>query len=277
MAVRVHDSGRTFLDEAESFLLLDEAENHFLLGTAAEWAAGGIPEACGLLTVFDDTGGRSIQAAALVNPVAVMMTRADTESVEALTGHLAESPWPVAGIIAPEPDAGFFAERWERRTGKTAELYLNQRIHRLENMEPDLPASTGRARWATEDDTDLVASWITQFGTAVGMPMDGPKMAPARIAARAVLLWEDDGRVVTMAAWAGPTRNGVRINLVYTPGELRGHGYATACTAEITRRLLAEGRRYCFLYTDLDNPTSNKIYYRIGYRPVCDVACYRFL
>jgi predicted GNAT family acetyltransferase len=68
----------------------------------------------------------------------------------------------------------------------------------------------------------------------------------------------------------------VRIYLVYTPDELRGHGYATACTAEITRRLLAEGKRYCFLYTDLSNPTSNKIYCRIGYRPVCDVACYRF-
>ena len=32
---------------------------------------------------------------------------------------------------------------------------------------------------------------------------------------------------------------------------------------------LDRGRRFCFLYTDLTNPTSNAIYTRIGYEPVC--------
>jgi len=275
MPVRVHDSARAFLDEAESFLLLDEAENHFLLGTAGEWAAGGIPEASGLLTVADGAG--TIAAGVLVNPLHVMMTRAKAETVEKLVGYLAEGPWAVPSVNAPEPTSDLFAKLWERRSGKTSELYLRQGIHKLKEIEPGLPACPGTARWATEDDTDLVASWVTQFGAEVDMPMDGLKVARVRIAARAILLWEDGGHVVTMANWAGPTRNGVRINLVYTPGELRGRGYATACTAEITRRLLAEGKRYCFLYTDLANPTSNRIYYRIGYRPVCDVAAYRFL
>jgi len=43
----------------------------------------------------------------------------------------------------------------------------------------------------------------------------------------------------------------------------------------LTEQLLAEGRRYCFLMTDLANPTSNAIYARIGYRPVCDTDLYR--
>jgi predicted GNAT family acetyltransferase len=34
--------------------------------------------------------------------------------------------------------------------------------------------------------------------------------------------------------------------------------------------LLDRGHRFCFLYTDLANPTSNSIYMRIGYEPVCD-------
>jgi hypothetical protein len=33
---------------------------------------------------------------------------------------------------------------------------------------------------------------------------------------------------------------------------------------------LDRGKRFCFLYTDLANPTSNAIYMRLGYRPVCD-------
>jgi uncharacterized protein len=64
----------------------------------------------------------------------------------------------------------------------------------------------------------------------------------------------------------------VRIGPVYTPPELRGRGYATSLAAEVSRRRLAAGRRFCFLYTDLANPTSNAIYERIGYRRVCESA-----
>jgi predicted GNAT family acetyltransferase len=47
--------------------------------------------------------------------------------------------------------------------------------------------------------------------------------------------------------------------------------------AALSRRLLDEGRRFCMLYTNLANATSNRIYRRIGYEPVCDVAEFRFL
>ena len=41
--------------------------------------------------------------------------------------------------------------------------------------------------------------------------------------------------------------------------------------------LLDGGRRFCFLFTDLANPTSNSIYQRIGYRPVTDVDQWTFV
>ena len=34
--------------------------------------------------------------------------------------------------------------------------------------------------------------------------------------------------------------------------------------------------RFCFLYTDLENPTSNRIYTAVGYEPVCDSIDYAF-
>jgi predicted GNAT family acetyltransferase len=40
--------------------------------------------------------------------------------------------------------------------------------------------------------------------------------------------------------------------------------------------MLGEGRKFCFLYTDLANPTSNHIYQEIGYRPVCDALVLSF-
>ena len=86
-------------------------------------------------------------------------------------------------------------------------------------------------------------------------------------------MWDNDGPV-SMAGWTGKTLNGVRVTFVYTPPEFRRHGYASACVAALTQRLLDEGNRYCCLYTDLANPTSNRIYQQIGYRAVCDVADY---
>ena len=50
----------------------------------------------------------------------------------------------------------------------------------------------------------------------------------------------------------------------------RGRGFATSLVAAQSRWLLEQGRQFCFLYTDLANPTSNRIYARIGYEPVCD-------
>ena len=64
---------------------------------------------------------------------------------------------------------------------------------------------------------------------------------------------------------------------MYTPPEHRGHGYASALTARVSAEQLAAGRRFCFLYTDLANPTSNKIYVAIGYRRVCDAIQYAFV
>jgi len=88
-------------------------------------------------------------------------------------------------------------------------------------------------------------------------------------------LWED-GEVVSLSGFGGETPHGIRIGPVYTPPRLRRRGYASALVAQLSRQLLDEGRDYCFLYTDLANPTSNRIYMDVGYELVCESADYVF-
>ena len=57
-----------------------------------------------------------------------------------------------------------------------------------------------------------------------------------------------------------------------TPTRSEG-SHASACVVAVSQAQLDRGRRFCFLYTDLANPTSNQA---IGYRPVCDVDEFRF-
>jgi predicted GNAT family acetyltransferase len=58
---------------------------------------------------------------------------------------------------------------------------------------------------------------------------------------------------------------------VYTPPAQRGRGWASNAVAEVSRRIQAEGARVC-LFTDQANPTWNKIYVALGYRPMVDMA-----
>ena len=79
-----------------------------------------------------------------------------------------------------------------------------------------------------------------------------------------------------MTAFGGATANGIKVSPVYTPPEYRGKGYATSCVAAVSQHLLNTGYKYCFLFTDVANPTSNHIYQKIGYQPVCEISDYSF-
>lgn len=79
-----------------------------------------------------------------------------------------------------------------------------------------------------------------------------------------------------MALWTGRTPRGVRITCVYTPPQFRRRGYASNLVAHLSQQLLDEGRSFCFLNTDLANPTSNSIYQKIGYQPTSDSEIWEF-
>jgi predicted GNAT family acetyltransferase len=171
-----------------------------------------------------------------------------------------------------------FAERWTKSTKRAHHLKTAERIFQLTTVIPP-PRVGGRMRTATPDDQGLVTTWFAAFirealredGSAAGTVAELWLSAPDRT----LYLWED-GPVVSMCGAAGRTPSGTRIGAVYTPPELRGRGYASNCVAAASRAQLDAGRRHCFLYTDLANPTSNHIYREIGYEPVCDVDEYRF-
>ena len=58
---------------------------------------------------------------------------------------------------------------------------------------------------------------------------------------------------------------------------LRGRGYASNAVADLSARLLDEGKQHCSLFTDKANPTSNRIYRAVGYVPICEFLDIRFV
>jgi uncharacterized protein len=271
----VHD----FLDEARDFLAAREAEHCLLLGITATIASH--PDVYPdprLWTVHE--AGRVVAAALRTPPHNLILSQFDQPGwLAALAADVLASD-ALPGVIGPTDAARTLADAWSARTGRVAERTVQERIFRLDRLIPPRPAP-GRCREAEERDRAQLTAWLTAFAAeALSEPAPGGGAEAAerflRRAGRVGYLWEDAGEAVAFAGAAGPTPHGIRIGPVYTPPDRRGRGYASNLVAEVSQRQLAAGRRFCFLFTDLANPTSNHIYQAIGYAPVVDVDQYRF-
>ena len=194
---------------------------------------------------------------------------ATAETARGLARHLADAGDVLPGVGGLRGPAEAFADEWVARTGVTSRVVMEMGSFDLP-VRPRVPFTVnGRFRTATDDDLELVDAWNQQFVDAIeGAGRTPPSMAQA-VARGRVGLWQDDGRPVS-TAYASPANGGVtRIAGVWTPPELRGHGYASGVVAALSTARQDAGER-CILYTDLANPTSNAIYEAMGYRRVGD-------
>jgi GNAT superfamily N-acetyltransferase len=181
---------------------------------------------------------------------------------------------PVAGVNGPVAAAEAFAASWQTATpGGHVRAERRLRLYRLGDLVAPQPAPDGAGRLATDADAALAIDWFTAFAVEVRDAEAGEEQALAvrdKLSHQGILLWEAGGRPVSLAAVTRQVVGMIRVGPVYTPPELRGHGYASAVTADVSRRAREAGADEVLLYTDLANPTSNSIYQNIGYRAVED-------
>jgi predicted GNAT family acetyltransferase len=264
---RFHDRD-VFAARVEPFLLEHEAENCFFLGLISHLRDVGDKV---LLATMDDAD--DVAAVAVMTPRRHMViTRGPQDAIAAIVDYLIEHRIDVPGIGGRQASAEAFAQRWATKTGVAGHLHVEMRTFQLTAVIPPGPAP-GKMRLVEESDLHLLTQWVQEFRKEIGeqLPIDDSReVAEQRIRDRQMVFWEVDGTPVGTAGAIGPTRNGIRIVLVYTPPEHRGRGYASNLVAALSQQQLDAGRKFCFLNTDEANPTSNKIYIALGYRPVCE-------
>jgi predicted GNAT family acetyltransferase len=283
LAVHRLDSVDAFLAAAGAFLVEREADHNLLFGISSAISAS--PELFAsdppLFLVVTDDDDRVVAASLRTPPNNQVISQADDPAAAAaLADALVGETFP--GVLAPVEVARHFVERWRERTGQAGNLAVSERIFRLERLIPPARPAHGRWRFIESRDRELIARWLLAFH-AEATPGQPAFEDPLAIADRWVArvgrtgyAWEDGGAVVALVGAGGETPHGIRIGPVYTPPEHRGRGYATSLTAAATKDQLDRGRRFVFLFTDLANATSNRIYRSIGYEPVCDVDLWRF-
>ena len=213
-------------------------------------------------------------------PGRLMLTPLTAEEATELAAQLALRGDELPGVMGELDTASTFAEAWARRTGRSPALHARQRLYRLAELTTPQPSPPGRPRVATANDREQLVCWYTEFTEAIGesgTSQDPGEWADSRIAYGGITFWETpDGTPVSMAGLTPKVAGQIRVAPVYTPADLRGHGYAGAVTVEVSGMARAAGADEVLLFTDLANPTSNALYQRIGYRPVEDFAGYDF-
>lgn len=284
--VVLHPTPSEFLARAREALMRDEARNSLVIGIAESLP----PQGRGPLLATIEHHGEVVAVAMRTMPRKLLVSDGPPAAIEALGEALRSHAPDLPGVTGPTTAAERFAHaycgdatsldptattslRWPR-----AELVLQMRLHRLDAVAA-VPRPPGHVRIATPADAGLLGPWAQRFVDESGSDESRPgdEILAPYLANGTLYLWEDEATVPrSMAGWSRGTEHGAAVSMVFTPPEHRGHGCATALVAELSRTILARGKRFCVLFTNAANPTANAIYARIGYLPLCDHSSWRF-
>ncbi|MBG0916396.1 GNAT family N-acetyltransferase [Exiguobacterium sp. SRB7LM] len=267
-----------FSDRVMTALLDEEAKNSLMIGVLNN-VKQGIYETFHQFTVEEDGELLAILQVTPPHPLHYIVVKTERSDLlpSFIIPHLLKEEVPFSEVVSERQQAERFAKAWQEITSGTSEMFMSQGLYRLDSVK-DIDMAKGHMREATIADQAQLEAWYIAFETESGLRSSPPekvtKAVQTMLDREEAVFWEVDGQVVSCAKRARPTENGITVSFVYTSPSARGKGYARSLVADLSRQLL-ETKSFCVLYTDLTNPTSNKIYREVGYQQIMDSAWVR--
>jgi RimJ/RimL family protein N-acetyltransferase len=281
MAWQLTEDLDTFLTTAGGFLRARPAANTIMLTATELLRAKGAGAYGDVIPVFGwlaSSDGSVAGAFMHTPPFPMVLTEMPDAAAAELAADLAGRGHQAPGVNAMPAPGAAFAAAWQERTGQPTHIGMRMRLYELGTLLPPDPAPPGTARTADATDRDLLLEWLNAFQDEAqpAGPNESERVVNDRVGWGGLVFWEHEGRPVSLAGRNRPAAGQARLGPVYTPPDLRGRGFGGAATAAITQAALDDGADGVVLFTDLDNPTSNTLYQRLGYRPISDWAVIRF-
>jgi ribosomal protein S18 acetylase RimI-like enzyme len=269
-----------FLDLTGEFLYAKEVQNGLMLGLTEELTKQSSqafkPIFLNAVNFANKTAGAFVQTRSQNG----IITDCGSIAVNEIVQFLIQNKIAINGIVGPTQSATLFKDQVIENLGGIFEKAMDHKILRLDSViwPPDCE---GRPMVATDQDFELVFDWLGKFMQEAS-PLEvfdqeywRTKLRD-RIRKKEIYLWKHQGQFVSCCQVGQSTKNGIRISFVYTPNDCRGKGFASNLVAFVSQDQLNRGFQFCSLYTNADNPTSNKIYQQIGYNIVTDSVFYIF-
>jgi GNAT superfamily N-acetyltransferase len=281
MAWQLTEDLDTLLANAGGFLRARPAANTIML-TAMELlraeGAGAYGDVTPLFGWLAGPGGAVAAAFMHTPPFPMVLTDMPDAAAAELAADLAGRGHRAPGVNAMPAPGAAFAAAWQEHTGQPTHTGMRMRLYALGTLLPPDPPPPGTARTADATDRDLLLAWLDAFRDEAqpAGPNESERVVNDRVGWGGLVFWEHEGRPVSLAGRNRPAAGQARVGPVYTPPGLRGRGFGGAATAAITQAALDDGAEGVVLFTDLENPTSNTLYQRLGYRPISDWTVIRF-
>ena len=269
-SITVYSTPQEFLDATGALLEERELENNLILGICNGFAEKTrIPEGCVFINAFEDGQIRAMSIKTISKAI-VAGTTLQPNPIKALAAYYLDNGIQLTGVVGEH----FYAAAFSKHYGKRQVSEHTMIVQQLATVN-NLPLTTGRMEPAQVGDLDLLAGWVFNFQEDANM---FPKQSRAeiydstrrRVLEGAYFKWMVEGETVSIAAIVRRTKNIGIVGYVYTPDQCRGKGYATSLVQKLSEYILQQGYRYCGLFTDKANRTSNSIYRKIGYLQVTE-------
>ncbi len=283
LEIKIEKDAAAFLEQTKMLLGQREAEYSLLLGLCelrktTNNYLDDYPDGNLYLSIFQSA---KLIGGVCINERNMVISALEEPCLPVLAEFLKEKNINVPGVVGPSLTAEAFARIWSRFTNQNFTLAMGQKIYQLNKVTNQLtrpvtmPTNvSGRIMVANSEHTNVVGEWLLAFGieSLPHQPTTIDKtteLAASKIKKQEVYLWLDDkNQPVSMNFVGRPTENGISVSGVYTPKAWRQQGFASAVVAQTSQKMLDSGKKFCVLYTDVANPTANKIYQQVGYKEI---------
>jgi uncharacterized cupin superfamily protein/predicted GNAT family acetyltransferase len=266
-------SADEFLKQTGEFIYKREAEYALMIGLCeAKQKSQATPDVYKYITIKQ---GGQLQACAVLTDINLVLTHVTAPLCYRLSEYCVEQKMKITGVVGPAHSSEAFTRFYVRATGVKSLVGMGQKIYQINEISPEsIKNLSGELVQAQPEHVDLATDWLAAF-IKEALPHQPTELEAVRkdiqnrISKGLVYLWKNKAhQLVSMNFVTRPTLNGISIGGVYTPPELRGNGYASHVVTATSQKMLNSGKKFCVLYTDASNPTSNSIYQKIGYKEI---------
>lgn len=273
MRVYVYKNPIEFWNKVAPILKKEEAKNCLLLGLSYLFRTD--PENCVFqAAVFDDVEllGAVVVSQYRTNNNLLLSQVSNSKVIDLLFKELTANNIKVSGIVGEIETASSYQKLYEI-SGLNTKVHLKQGVYRCRDVQMPSILPGLNFRLANQTDVNLIGKWSELFRDEVvphDPPVNGVEFVKPKIKNKMIYILEKENEPVSMAMWSRDINSSCAVSFVYTPRPHRRNGYASIVTAQLTDYLLKSGKNETNLFTDISNPTSNKIYMNIGYEFVCN-------
>ena len=269
--VEVLSSEQNFLDLLKPLLNKKEAEYGLLLGNVIQQLSVNPQQYKNkYIAIYEN---EILVGGCFLGEKYLILSQIPGPLLNPLAEYFFRNHFEIPGIVGPSATCETFALIWSELSQLSYTLNMSQKIYELKAVT--MPQSIrGQLLVADDSHLEILTQWVYEF-MKESLPFEQTTLEKSKEYVlrklknkEAFVLQNSSGEIVSMNYVARPTDHGISVSLVYTPKLHRKKGYASSLVAFTSDLMLQRGYEFCVLYTDSQNPTSNKIYQDVGYREV---------